>query len=104
MYAIIQDGGKQYKVTPGEFVDLEKKSGEKNSEVIFSEILLYNNGEKIEVGTPFISNLKIKGIVEKQHHGKKITIIKYRRCKDSRRKRGYRHEYTRVLIQEFVKE
>lgn len=98
MYAIIQDGGKQYKVIPGQSVELEKKEVAPGSPIEFPEVLFYNDDKEILVGTPHVAGVKVQGIVEKQHRGEKLIVFKYIKSGNSHRKLGHRQEYTRVRI------
>lgn len=104
MYAIIVDGGKQYKVSPGMLIDLENKDYVLGNHIEFSQVVYYHSKKEVQIGTPLISNIKVKGIIENYTKGPKITVIKYRRSKDSRRKQGHRQSYTQVRIAEIVKE
>jgi large subunit ribosomal protein L21 len=103
MYAIIQDGGKQYKVAPGAIVDIEKRDCKPGTAVEFPHVIYFHEKSEVKIGTPTLLNMKVKGVVQEHIHGPKITIIKYRRTKDSRCKRGHRQWYTRVRIAEIVK-
>ena len=104
MYAIIKDGGKQYKVFPGKAIELEKKDLAPGEKVEFTDVVFYQNKDQVEVGAPFVAKVKVQGVVEKHEKGKKITIIKYRRREDSRSKKGHRQNYVKVRIQKIVKE
>lgn len=98
MYAIIQDGGKQYKVMPGKSVELEKKEINPGQPVEFTEVLFYNDDNEVFVGTPHVTGVKVQGVVEKQHRGDKLIVYKFIKSGDSHRKLGHRQEYTRVRI------
>ncbi len=97
MYAIIKTGGKQYKVEPGKFVDVEKLDAEVGAEVTF-EALMVVDGESVKVGTPVVDGVKVTGKVLKQDKQKKIVVFKYKSKKDYRKKQGHRQPYTRVEI------
>lgn len=95
MYAIIETGGKQIKVEKDAVIYVEKLPAAENDEVVFDKVLFADG----KIGKPYIENAKVKGVVEKQGKGKKITIVKYRPKKSStRRKQGHRQPYTRVRI------
>lgn len=98
MYAIIETGGKQYKVAPGETVQVEKIEQEVGSAVVFDKVLLVADGEHVRVGTPLLANVKVNGEIIDQIKGNKITIIKFRRRKHYMRKQGHRQLYTMVKI------
>lgn len=98
MYAIIATGGKQYKVAPGELLQIEKLAATVGSEVEFDQVLMVVDGEEIKIGTPYLSNIKVVGEVSEQDRGDKITIIKFRRRKHYMRKQGHRQYFTAIKI------
>ncbi|GAD18932.1 50S ribosomal protein L21 [Helicobacter fennelliae] len=102
MYAILKNGGKQYKVSEGSIVLLDKLSLEPKSKVDFNEILALHNGKELIVGTPFVSGAKIEAEVINEGRGKKVVIFKKRRRKDSKTKRGFRRDFTRVRILKII--
>lgn len=102
MYAIFKNGGKQYKVQEGDIVLLDKMSLEPKSKVVFEEILLLVDGEKNQIGQPFVSGAKIEAEVINEGRGKKVITFKKRRRKDSKVKRGFRRDFTRVRIIKIV--
>lgn len=97
MYAIIQTGGKQYKVAVGDEVSVEKLNAEIDTEVAF-DVLLVSDGENVTVGTPFVAGIKATGKVLEHGKGKKVVVFKYKAKKDSRKKRGHRQPFTKVEI------
>jgi len=97
MYAIIKNGGKQYKVKEGDIICFDKMGLEPKTKVEFKEVLAINDGE-LKVGTPFIEGAVVEGEVINEGRGKKIIIFKKRRRKDSKVKRGFRRDFTRVKI------
>jgi len=99
MYAVIETGGKQYRVSPGEVVELEKLNAEPGAEVVFEQVLMVG-GEKPVVGAPTVSGAKVIGEVVAQGKGDKVMIQKYRRRKTYCRLRGHRQLYTSVKIKE----
>jgi large subunit ribosomal protein L21 len=104
MYAIIQDGGKQYTVTPGLGIDFERKELPSGSVVEFTQVLFVSDKGQSEIGKPFVENVKVIGVVEREVKGEKLIAFKFRKREDYHRKRGYRHKYTRIRIQKIVKE
>ncbi len=98
MYAVIRSGGKQYRVTPGQTVRLEKMAGEVGSKVELGEVLLVDNDGSIQVGAPLVANAKIEGTVVESDRAKKIIVFKKRRKKQYRRTQGHRQSYTAVRI------
>ncbi len=97
MYAIIKNGGKQYKVKEGDIICFDKMGLEPKTKVEFKEVLAINDGE-LKVGTPFVEGAVVEGEVINEGRGKKVIIFKKRRRKDSKLKRGFRRDFTRVRI------
>nr|MBP3724294.1 50S ribosomal protein L21 [Campylobacter sp.] len=97
MYAIIKNGGKQYKVSQGQYLNLDHFAAEPKSKVEVSEVLAINNGE-LKVGAPFVKGAKVVLEVVNEGKDKKVVIFKKRRRKDSKVKRGFRRQYTRVKV------
>ncbi len=101
MFAVIKTGGKQYLVSPGNKIKIEKLEVEPDKEITFDQVLLLVKSKKTEIGTPFIEGLKIKAKVLKQDRAKKITILKYKPKKRYQKKIGHRQPYTEVEILKF---
>ncbi len=99
MYAVIKTGGKQYRVTPGEQLQVEKISGEVGDAVTFDQVLLTSDGEAVQVGRPFVENAKVVGRIARHDKGRKIVVFKYKRRKNYRRKRGHRQPFTLIQIE-----
>lgn len=97
MYAIIKTGGKQYKVEPGRFVDVEKLDKEVGDEVTF-EVLMLVDGESTKIGTPIVTGIKAVGKIIAQDKEKKVVVYKYKPKKDYHKTYGHRQPYTRVEI------
>ena len=97
MYAIVKNGGKQYKVQEGDILLFDKMNLEPKTEIELEVLLLDNNGD-VKIGTPVVENAKVKAEVINEGRGKKVIIFKKRRRKDSKRKRGFRRDFTRVRI------
>lgn len=102
MYAVIKTGGKQYKVSPGELVKIEKLESEPGSEVQFDKILMVQKDEGTLVGRPYVDNARVTGEVVAHKKGEKIIIFKYKRRKNYRRKKGHRQWYTALRIKEIT--
>jgi len=98
MYAVIESCGKQYKVTEGDVVFLEKLDAEEGKKVTFDKVVLVSNEGKIEVGTPYVKGVKVEGKVVSHGKGKKILVYKYKAKKNYRRTQGHRQPYTKVEI------
>lgn len=97
-YAVIKTGGRQYKVAPGDIVEVEKLPGEKGDAVVIQDILLLREGETVQVGTPLLNGFQVKGKILRQYRGPKLIIFKHRRRKNSRKKQGHRQHYTLLQI------
>lgn len=97
MYAIIKNGGKQYRVSEGDELSLDKMSLEAGSVVEMKEVLAVNAGE-LKVGAPFVEGAVVTAEVVREGRDRKVTTFKKRRRKDSKVKRGFRREFTRVKI------
>ena len=99
MYAIIETGGKQYKVQPGDVIYVEKLDAEASEEVIFDKVVAVSN-RTLKVGKPYVKDAIVKGTVLKNGKGKKITVFTYKPKKGCARKMGHRQPYTKVQITE----
>ena len=98
-YAVIQTGGKQYKVKASEILKIEKLENSKtDTKIEFKEILAYGDDKKIEVGTPLLGGAKVEAELIKNVKNRTILIFKKRRRKNSRRKNGHRQQYSLVKI------
>jgi large subunit ribosomal protein L21 len=103
VYAIIQSGGRQVKVSPGTVITVDRVAVEPGQEVSIDQILiLENESGEIMAGSPFVANAKVVGVVEGESRGPKIRIFKKKRRKGMRRTRGHRSTYTRVRITDIV--
>src|SRR5574344_2180245 len=98
MYAVIETGGKQYRVQEGDVIVIEKLAKEVGETVEFDKILVLGEGAEIKVGAPCIEGAKIFGTVVENGKGKKVIIYKYKSKKDYRKKQGHRQPYTMVEI------
>ena len=98
-YAVIQTGGKQYKVKSGEILKIEKLPDSKpDTKIEFKEILAYGDNKMIEIGTPIIQGAKVEANLIKNSKNRTILIFKKRRRQNSRRKNGHRQEYSMIKI------
>ena len=98
MHAIIETGGKQYKVTEGDTLFIEELASEAGENVTFDKVLAVIDGDKITVGTPVVEGAKVDASVVKNGKGKKVIVFKYKPKKGYRRKQGHRQPYTKVTI------
>lgn len=99
MYAVIQSGGKQYRVVEGEMVRLEKLEAEAGAQVEFKDILLVKADDKTHIGRPLVEGATVKGVVDGIGKSDKVLVFKYKKKKQYRRTRGHRQQYTDVRIE-----
>lgn len=100
MYAIVESGGKQYKVKKGEIVNVEKLNKKPGETVQLSKVLMIVDKDNVKIGKPVLKNAKVILEVVKSVKGKKVVVFKYKRKKHYRKVRGHRHQYTSVRIKE----
>lgn len=98
MYAVIKTGGKQYRVSEGQTLRVEKLPVEAGGQVELTEVLMVANGDDIKIGAPFLAGSKVTATVQAHGRGDKIRIIKFRRRKHYRRTQGHRQDYTELKI------
>ena len=99
MYAIIETGGKQYRVENGDVIYVEKLAAEVDEEITFDKVVAVNN-KTLKVGKPYVKDAFVKGTVVKNGKGKKVTVFTYKPKKGYARKKGHRQPYTMVKITE----
>jgi large subunit ribosomal protein L21 len=103
VFAIIQSGGRQVKVTPGAVITVDRIEAEAGQEVSIDQVLvLEKDGGEILAGSPFVANAKVVGVIDGESRGPKIRIFKKKRRKGMRRTKGHRSTYTRVRITDIV--
>ena len=98
MYAIVETGGKQYKLEEGRYTDVELLDAKENDKVTFDKIVMLVNGKKSTVGQPYVKSATVVGTVVKNDKTKKVLVYKQRAKKGYRKKQGHRQEFTRVMI------
>lgn len=98
MQAVIETGGKQYQVAEGDYIDVELLGKEPGEAVEFDQVLMVRTEAATRVGAPTVSGAKVQGEIVEIVKGDKVVIMKYRRRKDSRVKKGHRQKYARVKI------
>ena len=98
MYAVIQTGGKQYRVQQGDVIFVEKIDAQADEAVTFDEVLLVGNDGETKIGTPVVEGAKVESKVLAQVKSKKIVVYKYKAKKNERKKQGHRQPYTKVEI------
>ncbi|MVO99673.1 MULTISPECIES: 50S ribosomal protein L21 [Paenibacillus] len=99
MYAIIETGGKQYKVQQGDVLYIEKLEAGAGDVVKFDRVLAVSGDKGLVLGSPVVEGATVSGKVEKQGKGRKIIVYKYKAKKNYRRKQGHRQPYTKVVIE-----
>lgn len=102
MFAIIQTGGKQYRVSPGDILRVEKLPGERGDEVSLTQVLMIAGDDDIQVGRPWLEGATVKGEILRQGKAKKIIVFKKKRRKKYRRKQGHRQLYTALQVKEII--
>ena len=98
MYAVIKTGGKQYRVREGDTLRVEKLAAEAGAKIQFDQILMVGEGDKVTVGTPYISGSQVSATVISQGRGEKIKVVKFKRRKNYLRRNGHRQAFTEVEI------
>lgn len=102
MYAVIETGGKQYRVSEGDVIHVEKVNVEEGEQFTFDKVLLISNDGEIKVGKPFIEGAKVEAKTLKHGKSKKIIIFKYKPKKRERKKKGHRQPFTRFEISKII--
>ncbi len=100
MYAVVKTGGKQYRVSEGDKVKVEKLAAEEGASVDLDQVLMIADGEDVTVGSPFIDGGKVTATVVSQGRAKKIEVVKFKRRKKYRRTQGHRQAFTELRITE----
>ncbi|WP_165250935.1 50S ribosomal protein L21 [Paludisphaera soli] len=98
MYAVFEDGSHQYRVSEGDFIQVDRRQGKAGDELIFGKVLLIAGEGEPTIGAPVIDGAKVTAKIVDQFRAKKIIIQKFRRRKNMRRRRGHRQPYTTVQI------
>lgn len=99
MYAVIEACGKQYKVSEGDVVFVEKLEANEGEKVTFDKVLLLSDGEKVKVGTPTVKSAKVEATVLEHGKAKKIVVYKYKAKKNERKTQGHRQPFTKIKIE-----
>ena len=99
MYAVVNSGGKQYRVEEGDIFRLEKLSGNVGDAISFEKVLMFSDGETVKVGQPMLDDVAVRGRIVEQGKARKIIVFKYKKRKRYRRKQGHRQPYTAVRIE-----
>ncbi|MBF8378742.1 50S ribosomal protein L21 [Alicyclobacillus mali] len=99
MYAIVETGGKQYKVSQGDTIVVEKLDGEIGSEIVLDKVLLVQGEGQVQVGSPYLQGAKVVAKVVEHGRGKKIVVFKYKPKKNYHKKQGHRQPYTKLTVE-----
>ncbi len=99
MYAIIKTGGKQYRVSQGDTLSVEKLAVEEGQQVVFEEVLCVGEGEQMTFGKPFVAGAKVVAKVVEHGKGEKILVFKYKAKSNYRKRQGHRQPFTKVIIE-----
>lgn len=102
MYAIIETGGKQFKVSVGDTIDVEKLDNNEGEQVEFGKVLLVKDGEESKIGSPCLEGVKVVGRIVRQGLGRKVVVFKFKRRKNYRRLKGHRQPFSKVRIEQIV--
>ena len=98
MYAVVKTGGKQYRVAPGDWLEVEKLIGEVGEKITLDEVLLVHDGQQAVIGQPMVQGAKVQATIKAQHKGAKVIVFNYVAKERIRRKKGHRQLLTRLLI------
>lgn len=102
MYAVIATGGKQYRVSEGDILRVEKIAGEVGETVALDRVLMVAEGDDVTIGTPVVENAVVNASIVEQAKAKKVLVFKYKRRKRFRRKQGHRQPFTAIKIDNIV--
>lgn len=102
MYAVIRTGGKQYRVSAGDILDVELVGVPGGQEVVFDQVLLVKEGDSIKVGRPILEGYRVKGQILREGKARKVLVFKYKRRKGFKRLKGHRQWQSTVRIQEIL--
>lgn len=97
-YAIIEAGGKQLRVEPGRFYEINRLAAEPDDSYVIDKVLLVNNNDEVTIGQPYIENATVEGVIVSHRRGRKVLVYKMKPKKKTRKKRGHRQELTRLMI------
>ncbi len=98
MYAVIQTGGKQYRVEEGARLEVEKLDGEPGTEVTFDQVLMIADGESFKIGKPLVSGAQVTAKIVGQEKAPRVTVFKFRRTRGYKKRTGHRQQYTALQI------
>ena len=102
MYALIEYKGKQYKAEKDALIQVDKIDAEKGQAIEIETVVLVSDGDKVNVGTPYVKGAVVKAVVEETFKDKKVIVLKYKSKKDYRRTIGHRQQYTNIRVTDIV--
>lgn len=102
MYAIIQTGGKQYRVSPGDILRVERLEGVRGDEVTLDQVLLIADDQDLKIGQPLVTDARVQAEILRQGKAKKLLVFKKKRRKNYRRKQGHRQLFTALQVKEII--
>lgn len=102
MFTIIRTGGKQYRVSPGQKLRIEKIDAKEGAVIHFKEVLLVADGDEVKIGTPFVKGVKVDAKILQQGREEKKIVFKYHPKSRYRKKKGHRQHYTEVIIEKII--
>ena len=100
MYAVVKSGGKEYRVSKGDLIRVEKLEGKAGDQVVIREVLMVSDEGKVQLGTPQLTNAVVTGKIVQEAKGKKVLIYKMKRRKNYRRTKGHRQTYTYLRVED----
>ena len=100
MYAVVKSGGKEYRVSKGDLIRVEKLEGKTGDQVVIRDVLMVSDEGKVQLGTPQLTNAVVTGKIVQEAKGKKILIYKMKRRKNYRRTKGHRQTYTYLRVED----
>jgi large subunit ribosomal protein L21 len=100
MYAVIESGGKQYRVSQGDRVRVERLEGDVGAKVVFDQVLMVGEGDEVKVGQPNVDGAVVEAEITDQNRAKKVVVFKFKQRKKYRRKQGHRQPYTELKVTE----
>ncbi len=98
MYAVVKTGGKQYKVTEGEYLKVEKLEGNEGDSIELDQVLMIADGDKLKIGSPMVDGGKVTATIKSHGRAKKVEIMKFRRRKHHQKRTGHRQYYTEIEV------
>ena len=98
MYAVVKTGGKQYRVTQGEYLKVEKLEGNEGDTIELDQVLMIADGDNLKIGAPLLDGGKVTATIKSHGRGKKVEIMKFRRRKHHQKRTGHRQSYTEIEI------